>query len=208
MVHIVFFSFYPILLYAKLQTMKRLFVAVNLPEEAKEALLSYQEMWAELSGAWTKKENLHATLAFLGNKSEQEEQEIRSILKKVAAKHAPFTMRVSRIVYGPAKGTPLMIWAVGDAQNEFLSLKRDMEKGLAASSVLRFEQKQEDAIVHFTLLRLDKWEFAAMEEEERPIVDEEVDISFPVDSFELMESKFGGSQYAVAESIQLGKTNI
>lgn len=197
------FSFYPILLYAKLQTMKRLFVAVNLPEDVKEALLSYQETWAELPGAWTKKENLHATLAFLGNKSDQEEQEILNILKEVATKHAPFTMRISRIVYGPPQKTPLMIWAVGDAQNEFLSLRRDIEKELTASSGIRFEPKQEEAVVHFTLLRLDKWEFAAMEEEERPIVDEEVDISFPVNSFELMESKFGGSQYIVVQSMPL-----
>lgn len=190
--------------------MKRLFVAVNLPEEVKEALLLYQEMWAELPGTWTRKENLHATLAFLGNRSEQEEQEILNILKKVAAKHAPFTMRVSRIVYGPPQKTPLMIWAVGppageagDAQNEFLSLRRDIEKEFTASSGIRFEPKQEDTVVHFTLLRLDKWEFAAMEEEERPIVDEEVDISFPVNSFELMESKFGGSQYVVVERMPL-----
>ncbi|MDO8654827.1 MAG: RNA 2',3'-cyclic phosphodiesterase [bacterium] len=185
--------------------MKRLFVAVNLPEEIKEALLAHQETWAELPGTWTKKENLHATLAFLGNKSEQEEQEIQSILKKVAGKHAPFTMRISRIVYGPPQKTPLMIWAVGDTQNEFLSLRRDIEKEFTASSGIRFEPKQEDTIVHFTLLRLDKWEFAAIEEEERPIVEEDIDLSFPVNSFELMESKFGGSQYNVVESIPLGK---
>ncbi|MBI4123185.1 MAG: RNA 2',3'-cyclic phosphodiesterase [Parcubacteria group bacterium] len=185
--------------------MKRLFVAVNLPESAKEELLSYQEMWVELPGTWTKRENLHATLAFLGNKSEQEEQEIRSILKKVAAKHAPFTMHISRIAYGPPKTTPLMIWAIGESQNEFLSLKRDIEKGLTTSPVLRFEPKQEDAIVHLTLLRLDKWAFAAMEEEERPIIEEEIDLSFPVNSFELMESKFGGSQYTVLASFRLVK---
>ncbi|MDO8655250.1 MAG: hypothetical protein Q7R48_02385, partial [bacterium] len=72
-------------------------------------------------------------------------------------------------------------------------------------SGIRFEPKQEDAIVHFTLLRLDKWEFAAIEEEERPIVEEDIDLSFPVNSFELMESKFGGSQYMVVESIPLGE---
>ena len=188
--------------------MKRLFVAVNLPEKAKEELLLRANTWADLPGVWTKKENLHITLAFLGNKSEQEEQEIRTILKKVAEKQAPFVMRFSRIVYGPLQlrsgQAPLMIWAICDIQDEFLSLKREIEKELSTSSTIRFEPKQEDTVVHLTLLRLDKWEFAALEPEEWPIIDEEINISFQVDSFELMESKFGGSQYTVVESIKLG----
>ena len=192
--------------------MKRLFIAVNLPEKTRNTLAEYQEKYKELPGTWTKKENLHVTLAFLGNKSEQEEQKIQNILKETAKKHAPFAMHFSRIVYGPPKTTPRMIWAIGppaseagDVQREFLSLSHDIEKELAASSVLRFEQKQQDKMAHLTLLRLDQWQFAKMEPEERPLVNEDIDISFHVNSIELMESKLkrGGAEYSVIETIPL-----
>jgi 2'-5' RNA ligase len=36
----------------------RVFIAINLPENVKNKLSSYQEKWPELPIRWTKKENL------------------------------------------------------------------------------------------------------------------------------------------------------
>ncbi|MCH8987167.1 hypothetical protein IIA94_03325, partial [Patescibacteria group bacterium] len=63
--------------------LKRIFIAINLPDAVKKELLSYKEKWAELftphrnevSGAgpvrWVLPENLHITLVFLLNMSEK-----------------------------------------------------------------------------------------------------------------------------------------
>ena len=44
----------------------RIFIAVNLPENVKKKLAEYEENWLDLPIRWTKKENLHITLVFLG----------------------------------------------------------------------------------------------------------------------------------------------
>ena len=51
--------------------MPKTFIAINLPEDIKEKLAEYQESWSELPIRWTKKENLHITLEFLGYLTEQ-----------------------------------------------------------------------------------------------------------------------------------------
>ncbi len=69
---------------------RRIFLAINLPENIKEELLSYKEKWPELPIKWTKKDNLHITLVFLGHISEQEVGETCTKLKEVASQYNSF----------------------------------------------------------------------------------------------------------------------
>jgi len=192
--------------------MRRLFVAVNLPETAKEQLLAFKNTWQEIPGRWTTKENLHITLVFIGVASEKETQEIQRILTEAGRRNQPFAIRFSRIMYGPASpagrpshAAPRMIWATGEAPKEFLDLKKDLEKSLAASPKLHFKPEQRDSTLHLTLMRIDQWKFANIEPEERPLVKEGIDIFFPVNSIELMESKLTprGAIYSVVQSVSL-----
>ncbi len=50
----------------------RVFIAINLPEDIKNELISFQKKWPNLPCRWTKKENLHITLLFLGHLNEEE----------------------------------------------------------------------------------------------------------------------------------------
>ena len=75
---------------------RRIFIAINLPEEIKEKLASQQEKIEDLftpyrseaSGSgpirWTKKDNLHITLIFLGYISNEELLEICKITREAA----------------------------------------------------------------------------------------------------------------------------
>ena len=181
--------------------MKRIFVAVNLPENLKETLLRYQEQWPDLPAHWTKKENLHITLQFLGNVSEKELEKIAQEFVLVGEKHLTFEGIFQQIVYGPTKVRPSMIWALLQEPSFLLLLQKDIYK--AVSSIL--DVAKQPFIPHVTLAKLRQFEFQRLELEEWPIIEEEISLPFSVQSFEIMESKLNTREpeYAVIQSILL-----
>ena len=75
----------------------RLFIAINLNDETKAALIALQnELRAySKSGSFTLPENLHLTLAFLGECDEKQTEQIKSIMGKVVFQ--PFDLKVMRV---------------------------------------------------------------------------------------------------------------
>jgi len=186
----------------------RIFIAINLPEDVKKKLSDCQLKWPELPCRWTKKENLHITLAFLGYLNDEELVEICKITKEVASKYEPFFITLNKIIYGPPKNPPRMIWAEGEKSEELGKLQKNLENALAGLSteLEKLEnEKSKGYASHITLARLKQWEFRQIEPEERPEVNEEINLSFEVGSIEVMESelKREGPEYVVLESVQL-----
>lgn len=183
---------------------KRIFLAVNLPKEAKSELLGYQNKWPELPAHWSGPENLHVTLVFLGNTSEEEIEEIKRIVRKTASRHSPFSFSLSKVVYGPSEKQARMVWATGESK-KLLSLQKDLNDALARSLDLSFTPEKRPFSLHLTLARFREWEFQKIEPEERPEVNEEISLEVPVSSFQIMESKLKrtGAEYSVIESIPL-----
>jgi len=160
---------------------RRIFIAINLPEDIKKNLAKYKERWPELPIRWTKPENLHITFNFIGYITDEELFEVCKKTKEIADKHNLFEIKLTKICYGPFNKSPKMIWAIGEKIKE-LNLSP-----------------------HITLGRIRKWEWQRIEPEERSEVDEEIDLSFSVDSIEVMESvlKKGGPEYTILESYNL-----
>ena len=160
----------------------RIFVAINLPEETRGKLVEYQAKWPELPVRWTKKENLHITLEFLGYLTDEELIELCQKTKEIASEKKSFTVQLNKICYGPTdKKPPRMVWAVGEKIKEF------------------------NIHPHITLGRIKTWEFRRLEPEERPEINEDIDLSFEVNSIDVMESelKKTGPYYVILESCPL-----
>jgi len=184
----------------------RIFIAINLPEDIKKKLADYQLKWLELPCRWTKKDNLHITLVFLGYLSNEELLEIIKITKEVALHHEPFFINLKKIIYGPPKKfPPRMIWVEGEKSEELGKLQQDLENSLLSSSIKKIESESKPYTPHITLGRIRAWEFRRIEPEERPEINEELNLSFPVNSIEIMESqlKRGGAEYTILESLEL-----
>ena len=98
-----------------------------------------------------------------------------------------------------------MVWVMGEASDEFIPLKKELEQVLNNSSQVRFSPENRKPSLHITLGRIRQWEFRKIEPEERPEVDEEINLSFSVETIELMESKLKktGPEYLVLESYYL-----
>ena len=161
---------------------RRIFIAINLPEEIKKKLVDYQSKWLELPVRWTKKENIHITLEFLGYLTDEELFELLEKTKDIASKTKSFSVVLNKICYGPPKKMPpRMVWAMGEKVKEF------------------------NLSPHITLERIKTWQWKQIEPEERPEVDEDIDLSFEVNSIEVMESqlKREGPEYTILESCRL-----
>lgn len=178
--------------------LQRIFLAINLPLKVKRELWGYKEKWSELPLRWTVQDNLHITLLFLGNTSVKELEDVQEITRRVATNHAPFTLSLSQITYGPTEKQPKMIWAKGETLKELLALQQDLAKALG-------HQQENSFSLHVTLARLNAWGFKKMELEERPHIEEEISLEIPVSSLQIMESKLKqtGPEYSIIEDIPL-----
>lgn len=156
--------------------------------------------WAK----WTKKDNLHITVEFLGGLTDVEIADVCKSVGEVAKNHNSFSINLNKILYGPPqKNPPRMIWAEGERADELVELKKDLQEFLL--EVVRFRPDVKGFSPHITLARIKEWEFKKIEPEERPEIDEDIDLVFTVESIEVMESelKRGGPAYTILESHQL-----
>ncbi|OGZ79365.1 MAG: 2'-5' RNA ligase [Candidatus Staskawiczbacteria bacterium RIFOXYD2_FULL_37_9] len=183
----------------------RIFIAINLPEEIKKELARFYDKWPELPAKWASKDNLHLTLEFLGNLNDVEIGEACQIAGEVAKRHKPFSVNLNKILYGPIKKMPpKFVWAIGESSEALANLKSDLQECLLEKIAFRPEQSR-GFTPHITLARILEWEFRKFDLDERPEINENIDLIFSVDAIEVMESekKRGGHVYTVIESCPL-----
>lgn len=183
---------------------KRIFIAINLPEDIRNKLVDYQNKWRDLPARWLSPDNIHITLEFLGYLTDQELTEVCRITKEVVGGHNSFSVNLNKIMYGPPnKIPPRMVWVGGDKSKEISDLRKDLEKSLLET--IRFVPENRPFAPHITLARINEWQWKAIEPEERPEINEEIDLNFEVKSIEVMESilKRGGAEYKVLASYNL-----
>ena len=121
----------------------RVFIAINLPSNIKERLSSFQREFDSLFDSfrdenpkmeiikWTKPENLHITLVFIGLARDEDLLEISKNCRDVALRHKPFFIRLNRIYYGPPqKEPPKMVWVEGEKTSEFFALRQKLQEVL------------------------------------------------------------------------------
>ena len=200
----------------------RIFIAVNLPKEVRKQLVNYQSKWPELPIKWTKPENLHITLIFLGDVNDLELVETCKISKEIIEQHHSFGINLNEICYGPPKKmpprsmsvsrsfhrspyssaegrAPRMVWVKGEKSQELSDLKKDLESALLEK--VNFHQENRAFSPHITLGRIRTWDWSKIEPEERPEVNEIIDLGFEVGSIDVMESelKRDGPRYIILE---------
>lgn len=182
----------------------RIFIAINLPESIKKFFLNYQEKLPDFPIKWTKRENMHITLTFIGYVKDENVPKICEAVKQACAQHKSFKINLNEICYGPPKKLPpRMIWAKGKESKELIDLKTDLEKSLIKSEI-GFIEDNKNFHTHITLGRIKAWEWKRIEPEERPDITQETDLNFEVNSIEVMESKLkrSGPEYIQLLSVK------
>ena len=189
--------------------LKRVFIAINLPENLKKKLLEFQQKFKELPAKWVKKENLHLTLIFLGYLKDFHLEKVKEITNKVSKEFSPFSVFLKRACFGPPKiFPPRLVWVELEKNENLENLVKKLQN-LLKENKIPFVIEEREFLPHITLARIKKWEFQRMEPEERPKINEILKESFEVKSIEIMEShlKRSGAEYEVIESYPLLNQN-
>lgn len=181
-------------------TKRRIFIAINLPEDIKNKLVEYRNKWEHLDFnliRWVDKDNLHITLVFIGYVGDDEMYEIINKTKEVAKKHEPFMIKLENIILGPPDKTPRMFWVQGEKSQEIANLQGDLEE--------KIEQKHGGRHAFRPHITLSRFKYNILKDLPRNL-NEPFRAQIPVETIEIMQSnlKRSGAEYSVLESIELG----
>ena len=128
----------------------RLFIALDIPEEIRERLSAYaQRLRAFAPGSrWSKPENLHLTLKFIGHVADDKVPQIKTALARVHAQ--PFQIDFQGSGFFPNARAPRVFWA-GIGSSDFLArLAADIDNAVATIGIVREEKPFRP---HLTLAR-------------------------------------------------------
>src|SRR5262245_15518533 len=99
----------------------RTFIAIEIPAEIRSALAALQTdlRRAGADVSWTKPENVHLTLKFLGEVDESRIGEIEKVCVSSAAEFKLFTLSLKDTGVFPNLRQPRVLWAglAGDIEN-------------------------------------------------------------------------------------------
>ncbi len=183
---------------------RRIFLAINIPDEIKQKLFEFQKYWQDLPARWIAPKNIHLTLVFIGYVIEGELAMIRAVVREIAARNSPFELRISRIYLGPPQGPVRMVWAEVEASRELINFQRDLENALFEHPGTGYREKEARPYrSHITLCRFDPRDFQKSGFDKNDSFN--TDYSFGVNSIEVMESVLSraGSEYSIAGSYGL-----
>ncbi|MGD2216117.1 MAG: RNA 2',3'-cyclic phosphodiesterase [Gemmatimonadales bacterium] len=133
----------------------RTFVAL-VPSEAEQARLADAAAGLREAGfpiRWVRHENLHLTLKFLGEVSEERVREVCTAVDAAAAGVAPFAMAVGGFGAFPSLRRPQVVWVGVELEPTLESLQTSLEGELAG---LGFARESRAFRPHLTLGRARK----------------------------------------------------
>ena len=186
---------------------KRIFIAVNFNELIKEKLVKIQNKIDYLfldnnPIKWTKKENLHVTVFFIGYVYDTDLLEIFDQIENAVKGYEPFMLKFNEIDFMPKEENKKMVWVFGEKNQILESIRQKIKQ-----NILSTEKETEAFTPHITMGRINQFQFRKINKEEIPNINDEILIDFEtiVDSIDIMESelKKGGAEYTILKSIKL-----
>jgi RNA 2',3'-cyclic 3'-phosphodiesterase len=137
------------------QNKLRLFIAIALPDDARRALkVAQDELKAQLPGPtlrWTRPDQFHLTLKFLGDVEDSLVSELIRALRRGCLGFPQMQMHAEAVGVFPNLRRPRVIWAgVRDAADCLLMLQQGIELALES---FNFGREDREFSGHITLAR-------------------------------------------------------
>jgi len=172
---------------------KRLFIAIPLPDNIKIELAQYKKYFNFPNLRWVLEENWHITVLFLGDVEGSQIIDCRFKILELAKNISPFELKLQDIAVAPPGRNPRMVWAVFRYQDEFERLVKKVREAL--KDLLPIDYSHQEQIAHVTLARFPFWRGGRQQAPEvKPV-------SFEANEIWLMESELKpeGAKYKVVE---------
>lgn len=133
----------------------RSFIAIELPEEAKEGLARLRkelERGEHKFVKWVNLGSIHLTLKFLGNIPFKRVTEITEAMEGAAQGISPFHLEISGLGAFPSLGQARVFWVgIGGEMDKLSRLQQNIDSALAA---LGFAKEERSFVPHLTLARI------------------------------------------------------
>lgn len=128
--------------------MYRLFTALDLPDSVKDrlAVLCYGIPDAR----WSKREQFHLTLKFIGGVEGPVMEEIAQALSEI--RFSPFEIKISGLGYFPPKQDPKILWVGVEPNERLVHLQKKTERKLIETGI---EPERRKFHPHITLAKLE-----------------------------------------------------
>jgi len=133
----------------------RSFIAIELPEEAKEGLArlrSELERDEHKFVKWVAPGGIHLTLKFLGNIPSKRVTEITEAIEETARGISPFHLEISGLGAFPSLKQARVFWVgIGGEVDKLSRLQQNIDSALA---ILGFAKEERSFVPHLTLARI------------------------------------------------------
>lgn len=177
---------------------RKIFIGINLPQQVKKRLSQKIERWKKLPIKWTREDNFHLTLFFLGHINDESLLKICEKIQLATSEFASFDINLQEISIGPSIQKPQRIWITGEANEMLKKLEENISKAIGIFVIERKEFRP-----HVTLgrIQVERWKNIPAP----PEINEKFSVFIPVENVEIFESVMenGGRKYLTLESFPL-----
>jgi 2'-5' RNA ligase len=141
-----------------LRNLWRVFCAIELPETVRKRVMqhitSLREAVPAAHASWSRDANLHLTLKFLGEVSQDSVQSFSQATSRAVEGSAPFTILLEQTGIFPKEGSPRVLWiGINDPEGKLGELQSRLEAESARAGI---EKEARRFNPHLTLARLRK----------------------------------------------------
>ena len=134
----------------------RLFVAIPLPETVRDEVLRVQRELQPLvppsAARWTRPDQFHLTLRFLGNVPVEAVESLQQSVEAVCRNASPLALSARGVGFFPSQHSPRVVWVgINSQENRLIDLQKGIETAVAPFSP---EPGEKSFAGHVTLGRL------------------------------------------------------
>lgn len=132
----------------------RTFIAIELPSKIQQEIAKLQAMLKKenVRVSWTKTENIHLTLKFLGDVELNRIAQISAAVQTACYNKSPFRLTVEATGCFPNRKNPRVLWVgISGDEEKLFALQKDIENELVK---LGFEKEKRKYSAHLTVGRV------------------------------------------------------
>jgi 2'-5' RNA ligase len=177
---------------------RKIYISINLPKRTRKSLARVMERWEGLPIKWTKEDNLHLSLLFLGFVDDDTSLEVCQKLTALCEQEEMFDILLNTIKLSPSPEDAKRVVLTGEPSEELRLLMEHIEKELGI-----FTSAKKEFRPHILLgkVRKKQWD----ELPEKPEVKRDFPLMVGVESVDVMASDFESEEgeYVIVESCPL-----
>jgi len=135
----------------------RVFIAIDIDDKTRKAIADLQKQIASKVDVkkgdlkWVEPNNIHLTLKFLGEISDEQLAEVNEIAKTVASAHQKFNLDIESVGSFGGRSAKIVWVGAGKGTNELLALQKDLDDLLDQAG---YPKEEREFSAHLTLCRV------------------------------------------------------